>query len=59
MEAQAAAFSFLAARSDQPAVLAVWGNVNRDPTGAASFLLVLPPTDQAQGGTLRVSVAVF
>jgi hypothetical protein len=59
MEAQAAAFSFLAARSDQPAVLGVWGDTNRDRTGAASFLLVLPSTDQAQSGTLRISVAVF
>jgi hypothetical protein len=59
MEAQAAAASFLAARSDQPEVLGVWGDTNPDRTGAAGFLLVLPSTDQAQGGTLRVSIAVF
>jgi hypothetical protein len=59
MEAQAPAFSFLAATSDQPAVLGVWGDTDRARTGAASFLLVLPSRSPAQSATLRISVAVF
>jgi hypothetical protein len=59
LEAKAAAFSFLSASSDQPAVLGVWGNTDREPTGAASLLLTVPPSDEATTATLRITVAVF
>lgn len=59
LQAQAAAFSFLPARRDQPVVLGVWGDTNREPTGAASFLLAVPSADETQSDTLRISVAVF
>ncbi|MBZ5516902.1 MAG: hypothetical protein LAN62_19050 [Acidobacteriia bacterium] len=59
MEAQAAAFSFLAPRTNHPEVLGVWGDTDRQRSGAASFLLVSPATNRAHGGTMRISVAVF
>jgi hypothetical protein len=59
LQAKAAAFSFMSTSSDQPAVLGVWGNADRDPTGAASFLLAVPSRGEATTGTVRITVAVF
>jgi hypothetical protein len=59
LEAKAAAFAFMSSRSDQPAVLGVWGNTNPDQTGQASFLLAMPSSGDATTGTVRITIAVF
>lgn len=57
--ASAAASSFLPVEQHQPVVLAKWGDSEDKPTGVASILVALPPSDHTDGQVVTVSVAAF